>query len=152
MPFIVTLLFPTLISPHTKTWLLTYLLSSKCPKRLFYFHRRASVWLCQWSNAKMVFCILALEWTPLPEKPTFSTTEYGLKSNAVKLAMDLVIRFFLSEFGWSCATACSIILWLASATDRCFSPNSGWHHTRWFQKFVVLLKYLSWVPCTLQTV
>ena len=75
----------------------------------------------------------------------FSTTEYGLKSNAIKLAMDLVIRFALSGFSWSCATACLIVLLLASATGHCFSP-------RCFLKLIVLSKYLSWVPHTIQTV
>ena len=39
----------------------------------------------------MVFCILALEWTPSSEIPRSPTTE----SNAIKLAMDLVICFTL---------------------------------------------------------
>ena len=101
------------------------------------FHCGVSVWLCPWSNAEIVFCILALEWKTIFQKPTFSTTECDLKSNAITVAMDLVIRFTPSEFGWCRATAWSIFLWLASATGRCFSPNSGWYRARWFLKLVV---------------
>ena len=89
-----------------------------------------------WSHVEMVFCIL--EWVNTNvQKPTLSTTEYGLKSNAIKRAMDLVIRFTIL-----------IVLWLASTTGQCFSPNSGWYRARWFLKSLVLLKYWHWVPHT----
>ena len=62
-------------------------------------------------------------------KPTFSTDEYSLKSNAIKLEMDLVIRFALSEFDRHLAGTCNRSLLLSQL--------------RWFLKLVVLPKNLS---------
>ena len=46
-----------------------------------------------------------------PESPC------SLRQSIMNRAMDLVMRLALSEFGGSWATACSIVLWLASGID-----------------------------------
>ena len=49
------------------TYLPTFI---KVSKTSGLFHCRVSVWLCQCSNAEIIFSILALEWTPSPLKHT----------------------------------------------------------------------------------
>lgn len=88
------------------------------------------------------------------QQPWFSTTEYGRKSLAIKVAIDCVMRFALSEPGGSFDNiVCSMALCLAATTGttECFS-SSGWKRVIWLLIFVVFPKYFSFILQNLQIV
>ena len=94
-------------------------------------------------TVEMVFWNLALR---------FSTTEDSLKSNAIKLAIDLVIHFALSEI---CLKLChapvrSLSGWHLQQVAASLPTLGGIVHGG-FSNYL-LPKYSSWVPLTLQTV
>lgn len=73
-----------------------------------------------------------------------SYQQYGHKSLAIKVAVEIVICVALSELGGKF----DILLNgppVGSNYNRLLFPSSGWKHVMWFLMFVIFPKYFSLV-------